>query len=231
VKVVEGQEIYNFAIHCLDHFCSTFWSFGQSNRATWKYFGHPVLQSMQRDAGRQAVRCRRISPHRGPGTDAEAPRAPRGLRGGIGRCVCRPSSPFCSCHASAVTAPTTQLSRRRTGAYIAVARAHAATPRPWHARHCPTALVPVLGLSPSTCARKNSRATPTPEPPHCHSRPSRRAPVPLVFPAAQPSRHLPHGLVKLPEPHIARLGRHLADAPTCGGECTTASRYPFPGAA
>jgi hypothetical protein len=24
VKVVEGQEIYNFVIHCLDHFCSTF---------------------------------------------------------------------------------------------------------------------------------------------------------------------------------------------------------------
>jgi hypothetical protein len=36
--------------------------------------------------------------------------------------------------------------------------------------------------------------------------------VALVFPAAQPSRHLPLGLVKFPEPHIARLGRHLADA-------------------
>jgi hypothetical protein len=87
-----------------------------------------------------------------------------------------PSSPFRSCHASVVTAPTTQPGRRCTGAYVAVARAHAATPRPWHARHCPTTLglgiKAVLGLSPFARARKNSRATPTPELPHCHSRPS-----------------------------------------------------------
>jgi hypothetical protein len=43
VKVVEDQEIYNFAIHCLDHFYSTFWSFCQSNMATWKHFWHPAL--------------------------------------------------------------------------------------------------------------------------------------------------------------------------------------------
>jgi hypothetical protein len=65
-------------------------------------------------------------------------------------------------------------------------------------------------------------------PPPAHGCHRRRAPAPLVFPAAQPSRHLPKGPVKLPEPHIARLGRHLADAPTCSGECNAVSRYPLP---
>jgi hypothetical protein len=54
VKVVEDQGIYNFAIHCSDHFCSTFSSFGQSNRATWKNFGHPALQTAAR---RRAPSC------------------------------------------------------------------------------------------------------------------------------------------------------------------------------
>jgi hypothetical protein len=34
VKVVEGSEIYNFAIHLFVHFYSNFWSFSISNSAS-----------------------------------------------------------------------------------------------------------------------------------------------------------------------------------------------------
>jgi hypothetical protein len=36
VKVVEGSEIYNFPIHRLGHFYSTFWSYACSNRDAGK---------------------------------------------------------------------------------------------------------------------------------------------------------------------------------------------------
>jgi hypothetical protein len=123
-------------------------------------------------------------PCRGPGTDAEASRAPRGLRREIGRRVHRPSSPSRSRHTFAATVPATQPGRHRTGAHVAIAPAHAATPRPWHARHCPTALSPGIKtvLDPPRVCAEQPRATPTPEPPHCHSRSSRRA-----TPAGHPS--------------------------------------------
>jgi hypothetical protein len=110
VKVVEDQEIFNFAIDCLGHFCSTFWSFGWSNRATWKHFGHPALQSVPRNVGCQAV-CHRRRPHRGPGMDAEAPREPRSTRRGIGRHAHRLPPPSRSRHASTVTAQPSYASR------------------------------------------------------------------------------------------------------------------------
>jgi hypothetical protein len=113
VKVVEDQEIYNFAIHCLDHFCSTFWSFGRSNRATWKCFWHPALRSVPCDVGHQAV-CRHRRPHRGPGTDAEASREPHATRRGIGWRTHHLPPPFHSRHVSTVTAPPSQSRRHRT---------------------------------------------------------------------------------------------------------------------
>jgi hypothetical protein len=122
VKVVEDPKIYNFAIHCLDHFCSTFWSFGRSNGATWKRFWHPALRSMPRDVRHQAV-CRRRRPHRGPGTDAEAPREPRGTCRGIGWCAHRLPPPSRSRHASTVTAPPSQSCRR-------IAYSYKGSPRP-----------------------------------------------------------------------------------------------------
>jgi hypothetical protein len=67
MKVVEGQEIYNLAIHCLDHFYSTFWRFAQSNRAAWKRFaGTGALERAGRaDAARRLRRVRAGPARRG----------------------------------------------------------------------------------------------------------------------------------------------------------------------
>jgi hypothetical protein len=54
VKVVEGQEIYNFAIRCLDHFCSTLWRFARSKRATWKGFAGTGRSGTRRPRRRRA---------------------------------------------------------------------------------------------------------------------------------------------------------------------------------
>jgi hypothetical protein len=82
-----------------------FWSVKQGHLE--KKFSGTRRSRPPRDVERQAVRCRRRFPHRGPGTDTEAPRAPRGLRRAIGRRVRRPSSPSRSRHAPCAARPTT----------------------------------------------------------------------------------------------------------------------------
>jgi hypothetical protein len=55
-KVVEGSKTYNFPIHHLVHFYSTFWSFSFSNRAS-RINNRGTATSRRRDADRAPARA------------------------------------------------------------------------------------------------------------------------------------------------------------------------------
>jgi hypothetical protein len=57
----------------------------------------------------------------------------------------------------------------------------------------------------------------------------RRASLPLVFPAAQPSRRVTQGPMKLTEPRIASLGRQPTGAANCSGQGKAEPRRPLAG--
>jgi hypothetical protein len=226
-KVLEGSVVYNFGIKTLDHFCWNFWRKMLSNRAAWKRFWHSALWSVPRDVGRQIV-CRHRRPHRGPGTDAKTPRAPRGERRRIGRCSTDVSPSFPSRHASTVTAPATNPVAAVQVAHVAVSTAHTVTPQSWHARHSPTALRSGIRITLDLLAWVRTMAVGT-EPPPPHPELPRWASWPLVSPAAKASRCLTQGPVQPPEPRLAHLDRHLTGAPNRSGQGTAAPWHPLVG--
>jgi hypothetical protein len=182
VKVVEGQEIYNFAFHYLDHFCSTFWRFSQSNRAAWKSFaGTGALERAGRaDAARRPRRGPSGPGHRGSATTWRA-RHSVSHHQRVPLIAAPPSRAF-------PLAPRAEHARaepRRPWppAYgVAAAPLHSATTLPCPYRGRSWLLLQGTSAYKGTRARRLRVARRLPEPPRHHGRWC-RAPMSTLFPS------------------------------------------------
>jgi hypothetical protein len=79
-KVVEDWEIYNFAIHCLDHSCSKIWRYAQLKGPKWNWADAPGARSCA-DACGVATQAPRRPPVRHRTAHRDRPRSagPRGV--------------------------------------------------------------------------------------------------------------------------------------------------------
>jgi hypothetical protein len=156
LKVVEGSYTYNFHIHCLVHFYSTFWSLTRSNRGTLKFFqpadAAPCATSRVVRARAPSLRPAGAAPH----PPSAVPRPPR-----------LPNAP----------AP----SRGGTHVGNATESAPPPCPRPWASRRrgtgaarLPATVPAVVRACPCCPLRSLARASPIrPVFPLARSRPSR----------------------------------------------------------
>jgi hypothetical protein len=114
LEVVEGFEMYNFGIHCLEHFNCKRLRKTQSNlpKPNGEQPGQASVNDVAPDARAGAVHPASWA----PGPDVEAPRAPRGRHRRVVQCSWSRFPQLLARHTRIRAAPTDEPRRRRTRA-------------------------------------------------------------------------------------------------------------------